>query len=154
MQTKHQNTIASSHYTVQFEIRMRNYGVAPFYYPLSLNIHSASDEESWFVADMGTVLPEESSVFTLSLENISVGKLHAGFSMQLQSEWLFEERPIQWANAGQNNGILTIETAFVCELLGETFSLGEVVETTERCVCDVDGEWYTLTGDICSNELD
>ena len=131
---------------VQISIMLKNSGVAPFYYPLSLILESIETGESWSIeSELHALLPsEQHTQITFDLEEIHRQVITQGFRLKLSSEHLLDDQLIRWANSEQNQGALVLANQFVCHDQTVTVSVGETIMINDdTCFCDVDGVLYT-----------
>lgn len=139
---------------VTLTVTIQNSGVAPFYYPLTLDILSALDDSTLMQrTGIESLMPSpEGTTYTMSLENLPVASLNGGLVLRLHSEQLLEQQHIRWANETQLSGMLNIPSEFQCLHDGDSFSPGQAFESTGEgsCFCDVDGQFYTTEGASCN----
>ena len=141
------------HVDLTVSVAIKNSGVAPFYYPLTLTLTSHETETVWTNdLELNSMLPnDEAHLVIFELPAIETITLTQGFSLQLDSPHLLEGQVIHWANQEQSEGILLITSDFYCTLDTSTLLLGASAELSQgRCFCDVDGILYTLDGRVCS----
>ena len=138
---------------IKISVDLKNSGVAPFYYPLSLRLTSLETGEFWVSnVEMSSLLPiEESQEIIFDINTAPAVTLSQGFTLTLTSPHLLEGQVIRWANQEQSEGVLPIASDFNCTLGSSTITLGASAELTQgRCFCDVDGLLYTVDGVSCA----
>lgn len=138
---------------LQVAVLLRNSGIAPFYYPLTMTLTSKASEQSWqFENNLKLLIPSDNlSTFNLKLPSLEISELTEGFTLSLTSPHLLADQKIRWANTSQENGNLSIPNNFNCEFNSATYSLSAQLMTTQgHCYCDVDGLFYTASGQNCS----
>ena len=146
------SNLADQQVDLQVTVRLRNSGVAPFYYPLTMKLSSNNSEQSWdFDSNLESIIPSSSSSdIVLNILGIAVSEFSEGLTLSLRSPHLLETQVIHWANTQQDNGKLSIMNEFACLFESSSFGLSDQVITTQgECYCDVDGQLYTLEGQIC-----
>jgi hypothetical protein len=137
---------------LQVAVSLRNSGIAPFYYPITMKMTSNTSGMSWsFDYDLKSLSPSATSMtLSINLLRVSVSELSDGFMLSLSSPYLFEDQVINWANTQQEDGLLMIPNQLNCLFNSSSIGLSEVLVTSQgRCFCDVDGQFYTLDGQPC-----
>ncbi len=130
--------------TLDFAIR--NSGVAPFYYSLSATIQGPDIELS--AANLQNVQPSDNvSIIPVEITDVPIENVNQPWRLSLKSDVLLDNQVIHFANVEDDNGALTVTPNFVCDLDGQSFSLGEA--TDQNCYCDVDGLLYKTDGSLC-----
>lgn len=133
---------------LELDVRMRNSGVAPFYYPLALKLISGQQEEMVFQTNIQSILPTEAPLsFTLSVNGFPIDSLYPQLSIKLDSDILLTEQRIQFANLEQSNGLLPIDLDFFCTFSEERYNLAD--DRGDGCFCDVDGQFRTTESVVC-----
>ena len=133
-------------------VRIRNSGIAPFYYPLNIQLTSIASGRSWSVPLTSETLQpsEDQQELTIELESTSTIELTQGFTLQLSSPHLLNNQVIKWANTEQTNGLLTLSEQWKCQYEDQEIDLAIMVSTPlGDCFCDVDGLLYLATGQLC-----
>ena len=146
------SNLAEEQVDLVVKARLRNSGIAPFYYPLTLKLSSIASGQSWnFDYDLKSLNPAANlSDLVLSLQAIAVSELRDGFTLSLTSPHLLTEQVIHWANTLQENGKLSIPNGFKCSFNSSAYDLFDsVVSSFGQCYCDVDGLFYTVDGTHC-----
>ncbi|MGB0639274.1 MAG: hypothetical protein ACPGTU_08080 [Myxococcota bacterium] len=144
----------------QLEIDIKQTGVAPFYYPVSVQARldgfgdSVVDEE-----DLQGLLPGEHQTVSVDFEMIEVEHLLRPIHIDLYSPILQESQSIGLATNtpwSDLSGPTVLQWDFGCDLDGSTVGVGDVVGQTEEgcdCLCDVDGSFRSCGGAVCTPDL-
>jgi hypothetical protein len=142
---------------VQVSVELSQTGVAPFYYPLTLTLHSeALGSTATSEDDLRSLLPGDSQTVVFDLGRVSVDVLSQPIEVSFSSEMLLDGQQISLATATPWDPSET-QTALQWELScqtegGETLSVGESSGTNSdgcACVCDVDGQLRACGQDSC-----
>ena len=138
---------------VMVSLSIRNTGVSPFYYPLTLEltvIETGAVLGEWSGIEL--MMPDEQGVsFEMLLENIPLSNVNQSYGLTLKSEHLLPQQHIKWANDSQQDGILRLSPVFQCVYATESYWPGQSVQgSNAQCTCDVDGQFYTVSGDVCA----
>ena len=140
----------------EITVRITQRGVAPFYYPLYVQLNSEElgapviSEKS-----LHGLLPGKETAIRFSLGRIPVDAATAPFSLELTSPILQDTQQVLLAtstDASAETGPTVVGWDLSCEENSEVFALGAVVrEDADGCACrcDVDGTIRTATGEIC-----
>ncbi|MGC6509618.1 MAG: hypothetical protein ACON4U_14440 [Myxococcota bacterium] len=131
---------------------IRNTGVSPFYYPLSLELTAIETGEVLHeIPGVELLLPEtESTALVFSLEDISVADINQSYGLMLKSDHLLPQQHIRWANETQQEGQMRLSPLFQCIYATESIWPGQEVQGSNGpCTCDVNGTFYTYSGEIC-----
>ena len=134
-------------------VSIKNSGVAPFYYPLQLQLRSNTTSETWtFDPPLVLLLPNTVPQWmTIELSTLPISVISQGFTLSLFSPHLLSTQVIKWANIEQENGRLLISNRFICHYDSASIGLADMLLTDQgECFCDVDGQLYTHEGIICS----
>jgi len=141
---------------VEINIELSQTGVAPFYYPLFLEVGSdalssaVQDEE-----DLRTLLPGQSRSLTVDLGRVPVDLLSTPLQIGLVSPMLQSTQQLllatesPWTEEGGRTGL---QWDFGCTAEETTASLGEVIGLTGEgcdCRCDVDGQFRACEETLC-----
>jgi len=137
---------------LNLDITLKQSGVAPFYYPLSVSIESddlASPVETY--TELHTLLPGETQTITVALGRVSTDVINNPLDIELSSPMLLSSQQITLAtttDASPAAGPTTLQWAITCD--GEP--LGSRTRTDSEgcsCICDVDGLPRSHSGDVC-----
>jgi len=148
----HASNLHGDKIRVQLEVHLRNSGIAPFYYPLSLSIHKKDmEEQPTLISDVELLLPSnEDTIYTTDTIEIPISELVNGYVLRITSEHILEGSHISWANAEQFQGSIEVAYTQQCVSAEETYLLGEAVMVGDTsCYCDVDGLLYTIHNELC-----
>ena len=121
---------------VRIDVELRNTGVAPFYYPLALNLSDDVDERRLLASDLETLQPGEVRAFSAELTGVSAERLDRTYTLSLSSPILLDDQTIRFADSADREGALAMTPAFGCSIDGEMLRVGQRLG---ECVCDVDG---------------
>ena len=136
-------------------LTIRQTGVAPFYYPLDVELGGAFLEAPVSAGeDLSTLLPGDSRTVTVALGRVPVGRLSESLELSLSSPMLGEGQAVRFATASPevSAGDVALSWTFSCEQGDSAVELGTVVGVTAQgcdCVCDVDGQLRGCDGEPC-----
>ena len=124
-----------------------------FYYPLTLEltaIETGAVLGEW--SGLELLMPDEQgTILELLLENIPLSNVNQSYGLTLKSEHLLPQQHIKWANDSQQDGLLRLSPVFQCVYATESYWPGQSVQgSNAQCTCDVDGQFYTVSGDVCA----
>lgn len=133
---------------VQISVDISQTGVAPFYYPIMLQLDSdALDAPIVSTEDLKTLLPDDSRTVVFDLGRVSVDVLNQPVRVSLTSDMLLEGQSIAFATEtpwDAKDGQTQVAWDMGCQTeSGETLLVGQVSGTdSEGCdlFCDVDGQ--------------
>jgi len=132
-------------------------GVAPFYYPLFLELQSDSGTVH-STDDLSSLLPGDRRTLRLDLGRVPVAVLDGPLLLSLSSEILQSTQQISLATTtswSEESGGTALQWIVQCETEAGVLRLGEValqLATGCDCVCDVDGTLRTCGGAPCGLE--
>jgi hypothetical protein len=141
---------------VEISIDLSQTGVAPFYYPLFLELKSdaltsaVQDDE-----DLRTLLPGQSRTLTVELGRVPVDLLSTPLKIGLVSPMLQSSQQLLLATESpwtEEGGQTALQWEFGCTAEEASASLGEVIGVTEEgcdCRCDVDGQYRACEETLC-----
>ena len=141
----------------QVTVALTQTGVAPFYYPLALELASdVLDAPVGSEGDLSALLPGESQEVVFELGRVPVDVLNTSTTVSFRSDMLLEGQRIEFATVtpwdGEADGT-TLDWGLGCEGDGgELFPVGAAAGVTSEgctCVCDVDGEIRACGGELC-----
>lgn len=140
--------LRGSNIDMQLTISVRNSGIAPFYYPLTLSLWSQQGEK-WIVEEhLEDLLPSaQSHDYSILLEDVPSTFIDSMLFVRLESEMIQTSQKIRFANIEDVEGQIPIAFDFSCHHEEETYMLGE--KYNEYCFCDVDGVFRTAEGADC-----
>ena len=99
------------------------------------------------------MMPDEQGVsFEMLLENIPLSNVNQSYGLTLKSEHLLpQQQYLNQANRFSQDGILRLSPVFQCVYATESYWPGQSVQgSNAQCTCDVDGQFYTVSGDVCA----
>ena len=131
---------------LQFAVFIRNTGVAPFYYPLSLQLMDPNDRLWSLTDDLHTLQPGEDRRLELAIRAVPVAQLNESHWIRLHSPILLGNQVIRLADRDLQADHLEVRPSFGCQSPGGTQSVGATVGT---CFCDIDGTLVDDDGRAC-----
>ncbi|MDE0883618.1 MAG: DUF4832 domain-containing protein [Myxococcota bacterium] len=131
---------------IELSVEISNTGVAPFYYPLALQLSDAVDEPRILASNLQTLQPGETRILSVSLEDVAPELLSRTYSLSLSSSILLGDQVIQFADASNDEGVLDLTANFGCDVEGTRLKVGERLDD---CFCDVDGQLVGGSGGAC-----
>jgi hypothetical protein len=141
---------------LRLDIALTQSGVAPFYYPLSVSIQSdALDTPVTTETDLHTLLPGDTQTITIDLGRVSIDVINTPVQVELTSPMLLSTQQISLATTTAESaatGPTSLYWDEECEADGVTRPVGTFLDTDAHdcpCVCDVDGEFRTIDGEVC-----
>ena len=140
-------------------IELKQLGVAPFYYPLSVSLQSDALTEP-IVSDVTVddLLPGDSRTVEIDLGTIGVSTLGSPLHVQLTGPMLLADQRVQLATVTpwtEPDGPTGLQWSVACQQGSETHPLGAVAAWSGQdceCRCDVDGVFRTCDGAICTEQ--
>ena len=138
------------------EVTLKQSGVAPFYYPLFLELHSEALESPIISGeDVQALLPGEEHTFQIELGRVPVTVLQSPISLQFSSPMLQENQEILLATSSpwsSTSGPTALSWETGCNVADVGYEVGDVHGTSLDgcdCTCDVDGVFRTCEGVPC-----
>jgi hypothetical protein len=135
-------------------VQIAQSGVAPFYYPVFLQLE-ADSELHRNSDDLSTLLPGEHRSVHFELGQIPVAELDGSFALTLTSEILQSTQSISLGTStpwSEPEGPTLLQWEVQCDTEAGVLQLGEVASQLASgcdCVCDVDGILRTCGGEPC-----
>jgi hypothetical protein len=143
--------------TLGLELELSQTGVAPFYYPLSIELMSpVLSGPRMGHSSLHTLMPGDSQFVSVDVGRVPVEIMHDAISLSLKSPLLLDGQSISLATHtpwSTETGPTSLQWTITCEVEGESYPVGSVVSTTEDgcdCVCDVDAQLRSCGGDVCA----
>ncbi len=141
---------------LSLEVTLKQTGVAPFYYPLFLELHSdALASPIVSTEDLQGLLPGEELTFQVGLGQLPVTALQSPISLQLSSPMLQENQEVLLATStpwSPTSGPTALSWETGCRLGDVDYQVGDVQGASSEgcdCTCDVDGVFRTCDGASC-----
>ncbi|MBM65329.1 MAG: DUF4832 domain-containing protein [Myxococcales bacterium] len=131
---------------LRFTIVLRNTGVAPFYYPLSLHLEDGSENNWRLATDLQTLQPGAERSVVFELDDVPVARLAETYRLRLSSPILLGDQWLRFADAGLAQESLPLRPHFACSREDDSHQLGASVGD---CFCDVDGSLVADDGRPC-----
>jgi len=131
---------------LRIEVELANTGVAPFYYPLSLNLSDGVDQPRVLADDLQTLHPGATRSLSVELAGVSPERLSRTYTLSLSSEILLSDQVIRFADQADLEGVITIEPDFGCPIEGNELLVGDRLG---YCICDVDGRLVSDQAAAC-----
>ncbi|MBF95590.1 MAG: DUF4832 domain-containing protein [Myxococcales bacterium] len=125
---------------------LSNTGVAPFYYPLALQLEDESGNRWELATDLQSLQPGRERTLELNRTNVPVHHLSETYSLRLESPILLGDQVIRFADRDTQGGTLAFQPDFGCTVDDENVAVGSPVN---ECICDVDGTFITPAGLPC-----
>jgi hypothetical protein len=131
---------------VTFSVDIAHSGVAPFYYPLHLQLDGGAGDVWTLAEDLQTLQPGEKRTLSMEWNDVPADFLSRDFRLSLTAPILFGDQVLRFADTQDTVGVLAFSPEFGCQVDAQWFTVGEQIG---ECYCDVDGGLVDDAGVVC-----
>ena len=97
---------------LRIDVEISNTGVAPFYYPLALNLSDGVDDSRVLADDLQNLLPHETRNLSVVMSGVSPDVLNRTYTLSLNSPVLLDDQVIRFADESDQDGTISVTPEF------------------------------------------